>query len=84
MEEVKLGSPGGGQVDAGVWVWVTSGDGGEASGGECVQGEDDTFQASSPEGRHTDIRGGLSICDSGEQQGANAVPKPGRRRIEKL
>ena len=38
------------------------------------------FQASSPEERHTDIRGGLSICDSGEQQGANAVPKPGRRR----
>lgn len=42
MEEVKLGSPGGGQVDAGVWVWVASGDGGEASGGECMQGEDDT------------------------------------------
>ena len=42
MEEVKLGSPGGGQVDAGVWVWVTSGDGGEASGGECTHGEDDT------------------------------------------
>lgn len=38
------------------------------------------FQASGPEGRHTELRGGLSICDSGEQQGANAVPKPGRRR----
>lgn len=39
-EEVKLGSPGGGQVDAGVWV------GGFRDGGsQCVsawRGEDDT------------------------------------------